>query len=62
MFGPKIRIEKGLYERLRALSQERGYSSVDELANHVLELAVEEVSSDDDDRQVEDRLRGLGYL
>lgn len=62
MFGPKVKLERDLYERLKALSQERGYSSVDEFVTHVLELAVEEVRSDDGDQQVEERLRGLGYL
>ena len=62
MFGPKIKLERDLYERLKELSQERGYSSVDEFVTHVLELAVEEVRSEDGDQQVEERLRGLGYL
>jgi len=61
MFGPKIKISEALYERLKKTAAEKGYSSVEEYALHVLEKAA-----DDDDavseQQVKERLKGLGYV
>ena len=37
MFGPKIKIEKELFERLKTVAKLSGYSSVDEFVMHVLE-------------------------
>ena len=62
MFGPKIRISEALYERLKKAATEKGYSSAEEYAVHVLETAA----GDDDDalseEQVRERLKGLGYV
>lgn len=63
MFGPKIRIEKDLYERVKSCSEEAGYSSVEEFVTHVLEKEVEKHHRQEEDQsEVEKRLRGLGYL
>jgi metal-responsive CopG/Arc/MetJ family transcriptional regulator len=62
MFGPKIKLEKDLYARVKRFSEIAGYSSVEEFVAHVLE---KELSSIDDSESIEDvknRLKGLGYL
>ncbi len=63
MFGPKLKLEKGLYERAKAAAEKAGYASVDEflIATIEKELARLEGGPTDDDR-VEERLRGLGYI
>lgn len=62
MFGPKIKISKSLYERLQRAAAAKGYSSAEEFAIHVLDKAA----GDDDDvisnEQVNERLKGLGYV
>lgn len=62
MFGPKIKLEKTLYDRLAELGKKAGYASVDEFVVNILEKEVakfDDVSSDD---ALQDRLRGLGYI
>lgn len=40
MFDPKIKIDRELYGKLKKLAGERGYSSVEEFATHILEREV----------------------
>lgn len=58
----KIKIENELYEKVKKISQELGYSSVDEFVTHVLEREVSPPGSDDTDEDVVNRLKGLGYI
>ena len=62
MFSPKIRIEKALYDRVADMAKKAGYSSVDEFVTHVLEREVKHLEGAETDEQVEERLRGLGYI
>jgi len=62
MFGPKIKIEKGLYERLAAVAQKAGYASVDEFITHILEKEAARFDEAETDEQLQERLRGLGYI
>ena len=59
---PKIRIDKGLYERIRQYAEENGYSSADEFATHVLEEIVDTSNPEKPDEDVMQRLKGLGYI
>lgn len=62
MFGPKIKLSKDLYEKVKQLAELSGYSSVDEFVVHVLEKEIIKVNKDDDEEQVKERLNGLGYI
>ncbi|MGE0384306.1 MAG: hypothetical protein AB7Q97_06205 [Gammaproteobacteria bacterium] len=63
MFGSKkIRIDEGLWEKLRRYAQAAGYASADEFATHVLEQAIAAIESADSDEDIQAKLRGLGYL
>lgn len=64
MFGPKIKISPDLMKRLEECAEIAGYSSAQEFALHVLENAVAEIKMAEggDDKAVEERLRGLGYI
>jgi len=64
MFGSKVKIEPHLLERCRVQAEKEGYSSVEEYVGHVLEKALRaaEEKSAGDDRKVEERLKGLGYI
>ena len=59
---PKVKIDSNLFERIKKGAQIAGYSSVDEFIVHVIEKELERIAAVDDDQQVADRLRGLGYL
>lgn len=60
----KIKIDKDLYRRAAEVASAAGYSSVDEFVEHLIERALRETKSDDDEDRaaVEERLRGLGYI
>ena len=59
---PKIKIESGLYDRLKKVTEVAGYSSVEEFVTHMIEKELEQIEVPDDDQAVEERLRGLGYI
>jgi len=60
----KIKINKDLYQRAADVAQAAGYSSVDEFVEHLIERALRETETSDEEDQaaVEQRLRGLGYI
>ncbi len=62
MFGPKVKIEKELYERLKRCAEAAGYSAVDEFIRHALEKAAAAADEADSEEEVRKRLQGLGYL
>lgn len=61
--GPKIKLEKALYDRAAEAARKAGFSSVDEFAASVIEKELSRLQGDaSEDERVEDRLRGLGYI
>lgn len=59
---PKIKIDKELYEKIKQVAEDAGYSSVEEFVAHVLEREVNPPGADDRDEDVLNRLKGLGYI
>ncbi len=59
---PKIKIERGLYDRLKKVTATAGYSHVEEFIIHMIEKELEKIEVADDDEAVQERLRGLGYI
>lgn len=64
MFDPKIKIDRELYGKLKKLAGERGYSSVEEFATHILEREVSKGGGGEkqDEEEIRKKLEGLGYL
>ena len=62
MLGPKIKLSKELFEKVKQLAELSGYSSVDEFVAHVLEKEIIKATEDDDKEKVKERLKGLGYI
>ncbi len=62
MFGPKVKLDRELYERLQRCAEAAGYSSTDEFIRHTLEKAAAAVEEADSEEEVKKRLQGLGYL
>lgn len=58
----KIKIDSNLYDRLKKVTEVAGYSSVEEFVTHMIEKELEQIEGPDDDKAVEERLRGLGYI
>lgn len=59
---PKIKIEKELYEQVKNIAEEAGYSSIEEFVTHILEREVNPPGVDDRDEDTLNRLKGLGYI
>ena len=58
----KIKIDSNLYDRLKKVTEVAGYSSVEEFVTHMIEKELEQIEVPDDDKAVEEQLRGLGYI
>ena len=59
----KVKIDDNLYDRVKKVAEIGGYSSPDEFIIHIIEKELGQVeSSSNDDQEVIDRLKGLGYL
>jgi len=58
----RVKIDKALYKRLAEAAMLSGYSSTEELIEHVLERAVSDQADAVDQQQAEQQLRGLGYI
>lgn len=59
---PKITLDPDLYERLKDCSVIVGYSSIEEFIIHVLEKEVSLIEEAEDDPDIKERLKGLGYI
>jgi metal-responsive CopG/Arc/MetJ family transcriptional regulator len=64
MFGPKIKIDRELYGKLKEIAEERGYSSAEEFVTHILEREVSKGGGGgkQDEEEIKKKLEGLGYL
>ena len=62
MSAVKIKIDKALYERIKTVADKAGYSSADEFITNVLEKELAKLEDAETDEQLEERLRGLGYI
>lgn len=63
MFGKhNIKLDPDLYERAKEYAEKRGYSSVEEFVSHIIEGALATEKDDDPDKDMKDRLSGLGYI
>jgi len=58
----KVKIEDALFDRASRASQGAGYSSVEEFVAHCVENELKKLKADEEEAQVADQLRGLGYI
>ena len=60
----KVKLDSHLFDRAKKAAETAGYSSVDEFIIHIIEkeLANFETQEGEDEKVVQDRLRGLGYI
>ena len=61
LFKRKITLDDQLWQRAEARVEKVGYSSVEEFVIHCIEKELN-VPAAADQAQIEERLRGLGYL
>jgi hypothetical protein len=58
----KVKIEPSLYDRAKKAAEAAGYSSVEEFIANCVEKEIQRLKVEQDEGQVSDQLRGLGYL
>jgi len=60
--GPKIKLDKDLFERTKKAAELAGYSSVDEFVIHILEKELAGIDDGASDEEIKKKLEGLGYI
>ncbi len=58
----KIKIDSNLYDRVKKAAEKVGYSNVEEFITHIIEKELSKIEAAEDDSNVTERLRGLGYI
>jgi hypothetical protein len=62
MLVVKVKIESALYDRAKVAAGAAGYSSVEEFIADCIEKAIQRLKIEEEEGQVSDQLRGLGYI
>ena len=62
MFGPSIKLDKDLYDRIKRCAEAAGYSSPKEFIQHVLEKELGKLEGAESDEEIVKKLQGLGYI
>ncbi len=62
MFGPKVKLDKALYDKIKRYSDIAGYSSIEEFVAHALEKEVAKLEGAASEEEIKKRLKGLGYI
>ena len=58
----KVKIDDALFQRVKKMSEQAGYSSPEEFVSHVIEKELSMLESIDTNEDLTDRLKGLGYI
>jgi hypothetical protein len=64
MFGNsvKVKVERGLYDKLRKIADVAGYATTEEFIEHVLEKELLHFEDAASDEEIREKLKGLGYI
>lgn len=62
MRNAKIKIDKGLLEKIKKYAELAGYSSPEEFITHCLEKEVAKLEESDSEEEIKKKLKGLGYI
>lgn len=64
MFGSsaKVKLDRGLLERVKKYADIAGYSSPEEFITHALEKELAELDDARSEEEIKRRLKGLGYI
>ena len=58
----KVKIDPNLFDRAKRAAEAAGYSSVEEFIANCIEKEIQRLKIEQDEGQVSDQLRGLGYI
>lgn len=60
--GPKIKIDKDVYERAKHVADVAGYATVEEFVTHIVERELQNFEDAQSDDEIKKKLQGLGYI
>ncbi len=60
--GPKVKLPRELYDKVKRYSDLAGYSSPEEFVTHALEKEIALLEEADSEEEIKKKLPGLGYL
>ena len=58
----RIKLDDNLYDRVKKVADVAGYASPEEFIVHMIEKELSKLEAAEDDQQIVERLKGLGYL
>jgi hypothetical protein len=62
MAKAKVKLDKGLMDKVKKYAQLAGYSSPEEFVTHCLEREISRLEESDSEEEVKKKLKGLGYI
>jgi metal-responsive CopG/Arc/MetJ family transcriptional regulator len=62
MASAKVKIDKGLLDKIKKYAEMSGYSSVEEFITHCLEKEIAKIEEADSEEEIKKKLKGLGYI
>jgi hypothetical protein len=62
MFKQTIKLDRELIARIKKCSDAAGYASPEEFVEHVLELELAKLEEAQSNKEIVNKLKGLGYL
>ena len=65
MFGGstvRLKLDRDLVDKLRKVADVAGYATVDEFVTHILEKEMLHFEGAKDEKDMRERLKGLGYI
>jgi len=62
MASTKVKIDKGLFDKIKKYAEMSGYSSVEEFITHCLEKELAKIEEADSEEEIKKKLKGLGYI
>jgi metal-responsive CopG/Arc/MetJ family transcriptional regulator len=62
MASAKVKIDKGLLDKIKKYAEMSGYSSAEEFITHCLEKEIAKIEEADSEEEIKKKLKGLGYI
>ena len=60
--GPKIKLDRAVYERAKQVADIAGYATVEEFVTHIVERELQNFEDAQSDEDIKKKLQGLGYI
>lgn len=58
----KVKLDKGLMEKVKKYAEMAGYSSPEEFVSHCLEREIAKLEDSASEEEIKKKLKGLGYI